>query len=183
MTNSRAWPIRPYNTQDTIAAQVDLLFGEACRPYGAFATNPVTGSHFVSGRDRIKPQKDAAYRALTAREWFAVTAPPDAPSLPLSYGEREKLKVGGLPHLVAWYARSLEARRYEFWEHPSFEDYVSGVLASPYAPDFIKQDAQLRLRFPATPLKGLGSGLYWSPVRPKSCKSVAFSRCRRDGVS
>jgi hypothetical protein len=174
--------IGPCN-MDEIEAQVDLLFQGAPARRGESRRNPVTGGGYISGYDPIKPQKEAACRALRAREWFAVTAPHDAPPLPLSYGEREALKAGGLPHLVAWYARSLEARDYKYWEHPSFDDYARGVLASPYAPDFIKEDAQLRQRFSAKPLNGLGSGLYWSPLRPKSCKSSPLLRRQRDGVS
>jgi hypothetical protein len=102
-------------------------------------------------------------RAKVARFAFSLDAPPDAPPLPLSYEERENLKGGGLPHLVAWFARSLEADNYQWWDHPVFADFASGVLASPYAPEFIKQDEQLRRRFPPTPLNGLGPGLIWSP--------------------
>jgi len=105
--------------------------------------------------------------AKVARFAFSLSAPPDAPPLPLSYQERENLKCGGLPHLVAWFARSLEVGNYQWWLHPLFEDYARGVLASPFAPDFIKQDEQLRGRFPPTPLSGLGPGLIWSPANGK----------------
>jgi hypothetical protein len=88
-------------------------------------------------------------------------APTDAPPLPLSYGEREHLKAGGLAHIVAWYARSLAAEDYDYRNHPSFEDYACGVMASPYAPDFITQDEELKRRFPPRPLDRLGAGLYW----------------------
>jgi hypothetical protein len=101
--------------------------------------------------------------ARTARKHFATIAPPDAPALPLSYSEREELKVGGLPHIVAWFARSLEACNYDLGIHPQFEPYARGVLASPYTAYFVAQDKTLQQRFPARPLKGLGSGLYWQP--------------------
>src|SRR5262245_46393248 len=115
------------------------------------------------GLNPATSRKRPRWRPKVARQWFARTAPPDAPPLPLSYEERESLKGGGLPHLVAWYARSLETLNYVVFDHPPFEDYASGVLASPFAPDFIKQDEQLRGRFPPTPLNGLGPGLIWSP--------------------
>jgi hypothetical protein len=144
-----------------IKAEVDRHFREAPDRSGYFRRNPVTGSGFTAD-DPIGPQKQAALRALTSREWFAQHVPSDAPPLPLSYYDRECLKSGGLPHIVAWYARSLEARDYIVDGHPLFEEYARGVMASPLAPDFIKEDKHLQARFPPRPLPGLGSGLYWS---------------------
>jgi hypothetical protein len=102
-------------------------------------------------------------RALAARKWFELSSPPDAPPLPLGYNEREHLKVGGLKHLVAWYACSLACRDYAVNKHPSFYDYACGVMASEHAPYFIKEDEELQRRFPPWPLKGLGPGLVWEP--------------------
>jgi hypothetical protein len=141
---------------------VDRLFGENPPRYGQRCTNPVTGGHYVGGLDPITPQKRMARLALLAREWFAPHGPPDAPPLPVSHDEREDLKSGGLPHMVAWYARSLEGRDYDLDEHPSFDDYACGVMASDFAPDFIKTE-ELQRRFPPRPLTGLGPGLYWEP--------------------
>jgi hypothetical protein len=151
--------------KSAVDLEVDRLFREAPDRFEKLRRNPVTGSNWVAGEDPIGPQKRAARRALAAREWFAKVGPPDAPPFPLSYCEREDLKRGGLPHILAWYARSLEARKYDVETHPTFDDYARGVLASPYAPPFITQDQQLRKRFPPTPLHGLGSGLYWEPPR------------------
>ena len=145
-----------------ITSQVDRMFREIGGRVGEIVLNPVTGSSWVKGIDPIGPQK-AAYRVLQARKWFADTGPPDAPPLPVSYGERESLKKGGLPHIVAWYARSLDALDYDFDGHPPFEDYARGVMASPLAPDFITQDADLLRRFPPRRLDGLGPGLVWRP--------------------
>jgi hypothetical protein len=153
--------------------EVDRLFREADLERGSVCENPVTGGKFVPGIDRIKPQKARARVALEARDWFADHGPPDAPPLPLTCGDREDLKVGGLPHIVAWFARSLEARAYDYHEHPSFDDYARGVLASAYAPEFITRDQQLQGRFPPRHLPGLGPGLYWDPPKP------ARKRCRR----
>jgi hypothetical protein len=152
---------------------VDRLFKEAPDRYASISRNPVTGSRFVRGADPIGPQKNRAMLALEARDWFSRHAPPDAPPLPLSYGDREDLKRGGLPHIVAWFARSLAARAYDYREHPSFDDYAAGVLASAYAPEFITRDQQLQGRFPPRHLPGLGPGLYWDPPKP------ARKRCRR----
>ena len=104
------------------------------------------------------------HEAQFAREYFAANGPPDAPSLPLSYNEREDLNGrGGLAKITKWYARSLEGRRYNLQEHPAFYDYACGVMASVLTPDTVRDDADLRLRFPPRPLSGLGSGLYWKP--------------------
>jgi hypothetical protein len=113
-------------------------------------------------------------QARIAREWFETHKPPDAPTLPIGYDERERLKgTGLLPHMIAWYARSLTARDYNFLDHPSFDDYACGVMASEaHAPDFIRNDEEMRRRFPPRLLNGLGPRLCWNPpklqrVRPK----------------
>jgi hypothetical protein len=156
-----------------ISLQVDRLFRELPGQSGRLCRNPVTGSCFVRGADPIGPQKKRARLALETREWFARHAPPDAPPLPLCYADREHLKVGGLHHIVAWFARSLGARDYNYRQHPSFADYAAGVLASPDAPGFITKNEELRRRFPPRRLEGLDGGMYWDPPKP------AGKRCRR----
>ena len=153
-----------------IKAQVDRLFRQAPDRHEEIRTNPVTGGRWVNRLDPVKPQKQAALRALMAGDWFARTAPPGAPPLPLSYEEREALKRGGLPHIVAWFARSLDARRYAYDEHPSIEDYACGVMASPHAPDFITQDPELLKHYPPRPLRGLDPHLYWDPPKRPRCR-------------
>jgi hypothetical protein len=103
-------------------AEVDRIFREAFLPRGSICENPVTGGKFVRGVDPVKPQKERAERALMARDWFLHHAPPDAPPLPLCYGDREDLKVWGLPHLVAWFAGSVQSRDFVVDGHPLFED-------------------------------------------------------------
>jgi hypothetical protein len=147
-----------------VQREVRRLFSSASDRFERLRENPITGAHWLSDVDPIRPQIRAARRALIARYEFASMAPPDAPPLPLSYDERERLKVGGLPHIVAWFARSSESFKYDFGIHPTFDSYAHGVLASPYAPCFITQDATLQQRFPAHQLKGLGPGLYWDPT-------------------
>src|SRR5262245_61579540 len=112
-----------------VKTEVDRLFDEAPDRFNSSRTNPVTGGRFVRGLDPIGPQKRIACRALEARERFAEDGPSDAPPLPLSYAERERLKTGGLSHIVAWYARSLRCLEYDYDAHPSFEDYARGVMA------------------------------------------------------
>jgi hypothetical protein len=151
-----------------VQLEVDRLFRKLPARRGELCWNPVTGGLFVKGLDPIKPQKERAYRALVAREWFALNGPPDAPPLPLSYEEREALKHGGVLHILAWYARSLEARDYAVEEHPSFDLYARGVMASSEAPEFITEDEQLKKRFPPASLAGIGPGLGWWPPEEHS---------------
>ena len=146
-----------------VRTQVDRMFSQIAGRGGEIVQNPVTKSSWVKGEDAEEPQQEAAHRALLARQWFAGVAPEDAPFLPLSYEERERLKVGGLEHMVALFARSLAALDYDFKSHPSFDDYARGVMASPNAPEFIKKDLDLRRRFSPGSLRGLGSGLIWRP--------------------
>ena len=103
--------------------------------------------------------------ALAARKWFADNGPPDLQPLPLGYNERERLKHGGADHILAWYARSLDSRDYNFLKHPSFDDYARGVMASEFTLDNIRNDEELQRRFPPRPLKGLGPGLHWYPPK------------------
>jgi hypothetical protein len=84
----------------------------------------------ISAVDLNTRQKRLGRRALAARKWFDLYGPPEARPLPLGYDEREALKRGGLPTVVALYARSLEGRDYDLEEHPSFDDYACGVMAS-----------------------------------------------------
>jgi hypothetical protein len=146
--------------------KIDRLFNEAADRFEEERENPVTGSRWVRGVDPIGPQKQAALRALLAREWFAITGPEGAPPLPLSYEARESLKDGGVSHIVAWFAESLKALHYDTHVHPTFDRYARGVLASPYAPNFIRNDGYLAKRFPPRPLRGLGGGLLWRPTAP-----------------
>ena len=142
-------------------SRIDRLFRKAEDSFEEIQRNPVTGSTWLSGADPVAPQKRVASRALAAREWFRMTAPKDAPPLPLSYEERERIKLCGLQYIVSVFARSLAVRDYHFDRHPSFEDYARAVLASPYTPPFIKLDQQLRQLFPPRELHGLGPGLIW----------------------
>jgi hypothetical protein len=160
-------------TEYLVRQIVDRRFEESAARHGQICRCPIIDGTYVSGFDPIDVMKELAVRALLAREWFAWNRPPDAPTLPLCYSEREALKVGGLRHIVAWYARSLEGRGYNVEEHPSFYDYACGVMVSEQTLDFVKNDPELRKQFPPRPLKGLGPGLCWHPpeaaarVRPR----------------
>ena len=49
----------------------------------------------ISAVDLNTRRNPLGRRALSARKWFDLYGPPDAPPLPLSYDEREDLKIGG----------------------------------------------------------------------------------------
>ena len=149
---------------------VDLLFARARIPGSEVQQNPVTGGHYVPPYDSVRRQKRLAQRALVARQLFAVDGPPDAQPLPLSYAEREEFKNGSLHpnrvhYIVSLFAFSVAARDYAYENHPSWEDFARGVLASPSAHDFLTNDPILRRRYPPRPLTGLNSGCCWQPAK------------------
>ena len=147
---------------DTIRTHVDRPFTDAPPWRGELCENPVTGGYWLPGDDPISRQKRMACRALFAREWFDLYGPHNAPPLPLSDAELDELKyTDPLSHIVSCFAYSLRAHDYEFNGHPSFEDFARGVLASDYAPDFVREDEVLCKRYPPRPLRGLGPGLCW----------------------
>jgi hypothetical protein len=158
---------------------VEQLFDANRKRRGQACEIPVLGGHYVPGLDRTVRMKEKARRALAAREWFAVHGPADAPRLPLSYNEREdlKLKIGGLSTIVALYARSLDGRNYDVKEHPSFEDYACGIMASEFNgyPN-MRENEQLRDRFPPRVLPGLSPGLCWQPPEEHARTMESYRR-------
>jgi hypothetical protein len=119
-------------------------------------------------------------KLLGARKWFAVNGPADAPPLPLSYDEREDLKCGGsgFQSMVAYYARSLLGQDYAVEAHPSFDDYACGVMALEDVPWYLKDDEELKRRYPPRPLPGLTiTALRWEP--PVEAKTVQKGRRRQ----
>jgi hypothetical protein len=164
------------NTMDTnfkspVEDQVDRLFSEIKAKYGECCTNPVTGGGFVWGIDPITTQKKEAVAALHAREWFAVNGPTDAPPLPLTHADVEDYRnARGLAGIVGFYARSLSRegygrRRYDFRNHPSFDDFARGLMAINTGLWRIESDQKLQKRFPARPLKGMTRSAFWAPPK------------------
>ena len=115
-------------------------------------------------------------RARTARKWFADNGPPDLQPLPLGYDERERLKHGGADHILAWYARSLDGENYDVVRHPPFEDYACGVMASEFAPDFIKKDEQCKSA------SHRESSQEWDPASAGCDLKCTPKRCLRTGA-
>jgi hypothetical protein len=149
-----------------IDREVERLFSENPPIHGKPCRNPVTGGGYMGGLDPIEEQKDAARRALLAREWFREHGPADLQPLPLGYWEREALKDKSAAHIVALYARSLAEQKYDVLKHPSFHDYACGTMASEFQGlDSMKKNPELLKRFPPRHLDGLGPGLYWLPPK------------------
>lgn len=175
--------IPPFSKAEVDAANaiVEEAFNNATDKHSAVRRNPYTSASWLAGDDPIAPQKEIAVRAVLARQWFVTHGPRDLQLLPLGYDERERLKHGGVDHIESWYARSLEAREYDVNEHPSFDDYACGVMASQHTSPFIKDDEALQRRFPPRRLNGLTSGLLWLPPNgyAKATANLASGKARK----
>jgi hypothetical protein len=171
-----------------IGSYVEELFKKDA-PFrkGNLGRNPVHGGLFVHGVDPIAPQKRDARRALLAREWFYEFGPRDAPPLPISSCQIEDMRYGfgrfgaivGLYHLIAHFARSLRGRDWDYTMHPSFGDFASSMLASVYAQhlDFLKNDEELRKRYPPRALCTIGPSGVWEPARgERQSKHFAYRK-------
>jgi hypothetical protein len=104
--------------------------------------------------------------ARLAQRFLYHMGPRDAPLLPLSNLKYKELmwSGGGIKQITAWYARSLAVFGYKVFDHPDFETFGSGVMASPFAPHHILNDPALQQRFPPRALAGLDPRLIWSPT-------------------
>ena len=159
--------LREMYSQKDIAwarAIVDHAFDSAADRYNYNRRNPIHGGSFVPEFDPIQEQKDAAIRAVLARLWHAKkhALDFDLQPLPLGRDEREEMqRRGPVGHMLKWYARSLDARDYDIVEHPSFHDFVCGMMTDIKGfPEF----EELRDRFPPRALPGLDPKVsYWEP--------------------
>ena len=158
-------------TECRIARQVDEMFGPA--PHGAYCENPVTLASYIHGADPIEPQKEAARRALRAREWFAIHGPADAQQLSLNHISLSAdywQSRGLFGYMVHLYGRSLEGE-FDVKRHPLFADYVSGVLWEAACvdngigtlPENPAEIAALERRFPPKKLARIGPSFCWEP--------------------
>ena len=163
--------------------EVERLFGEISAKRGDLCTNPVTGGDFVYGFDPIEQQKNAAYKRLLARAYFALHGPPDAPLMPTDDYERNRAKyaTGLLGFITAQFIWSLEDQD-DLRLHPSFADFASGLLwqhdnevegySLAYFPP--EQFVALKRRFPPRKLKGLE----WFDWRPPQQQARAKEKRR-----
>jgi hypothetical protein len=150
--------------EDLIRAHVDREFREAPDRFGMSRTNPIVGSGFTR-LDPVEDQKRVAYKALLAQAWLA-SQMPDGLTLPVHPDEIEDMRwKGGVRSVVGFFARSALSRSYNFVEHPSFDEFARGLMACVYAPDLVRDDEDLRRRFPPKLLNGLGPGCRWLPPK------------------
>jgi len=150
-------------SENLVWREVERLFGEISAKRGDLCTNLVTGGEFVYGFDSIKRQKDAAYKRLLVREYFALHGPPDAPLMPTDDYERNRAKHlnGLLGFITAQYIWSLE-NQHDLTVHPSFADFAFGMLWQheniggctelPFTP---QQLPEMKRRYPPRKLEGL----------------------------
>ena len=118
-------------SENLVWCEVERLFGEISAKRGDLCTNPVTGGEFVYGFNSIKRQKDAAYKRLLVREYFALHGPPDAPLTPTDDYQRNRAKYAGglLGFITAQFIWSLE-NQHDLTVHPSFADFASGCCGN-----------------------------------------------------
>ena len=167
------------NTKSWIEIEVDRLFDKMGTARGCVCQNPINSANFVWGRDPIEPQKRDAVLALLARAHFSFAGPSDAPSLPLSHDEIEDARnARGLTGVVGFYARSLALRQWNLREHPSFVDFVCGLMASNSGIWNFEKDVQLQRRFPALQFEGMGRDLCWRPPGERAQITASYNRSK-----
>jgi len=150
----------------TSLADVRRMFAHAPDHGARIRTNPVTGGEWMPGLDSTEFQIRKAYRALQAQTACAQTGLTGKYKLPLTYAEREKLKSqGGMAYGVSLFARSLAEKDYRLSNHPSFDVYMWGLLATPLGPRLIADDPTLADRFPPAPMVGLDQAGQFRRVR------------------
>ena len=174
-----------YEISDIVEREVERRFKERPPIRGCVAYNPVTHSLYAGGIDPIKPQKEAAKRALLARALFAITGPVDAQPLPVSQRERDDVETRHgystsqylFRHLLKRYSKSLENLQFDFDKHPSFAEYMRGVMWYADSPDWhdtlpfaAEGLAELKKRFPPKKLEGLNPRYFWDPPKSYSAR-------------
>ena len=147
-----------------VADAFEVLKLTAARVGERYAFLPYLDERYEPGCETLIPHlKRQVCRALAAREWFRQHAPPWSPELPLSSSEIEKLirSKSNRIAVVGYFAASLATCNWDFKKHPTFQVYAAGALASPYCPDHLRTDPELRKEFPLCPLEELDQSLCW----------------------
>jgi hypothetical protein len=98
-----------------------------------FEAPVIGGWHPVSQFDAVK---NKACRAAIARVWWQFNGPSWSRPLPLSSEEIQEAidSNDARQMLVGYFANSLQRSNYDFRRHPSFFDFCSALMASPYCP-------------------------------------------------
>ena len=118
------------------------------------ARTPWTSAHCIF-QPGIPALIDQIHAALEAQVWFARHGPCWAQPLPLAMKEISSMLRGGGPHFhLASYAFSLHALDYDYMVHPMLYEFCRGVMASPAAPDRVRDDPELRQDYPPSRCRG-----------------------------
>jgi hypothetical protein len=168
-----------------IGNEVDRVFDGVSGKPGDSCMNPITGEQFIYGYFSMKREKEAAYRRLLVREYFALSGPSDAPLVPMDEWDRDRAKhlSGLLGFVTTQFMWSVESQD-DLRMHPSFADFASGILwqheneVEGYSLSYFPSDqiAELKRRFPPRKLEGL-TGFDWCPPRrQKTPKGNSASR-------
>jgi hypothetical protein len=132
------------------------MFEQASDYEHPMRVNPVTGGGWIPDEDSTEEQVLLAWRALKAREACFSAGLVGKHSLPLCSIERQDTKKrDALGRAIELFALSPQANGYVTAAHPSFDVYMSGLLAGPLGPDFLAVDSSLAQRYPPTALLGL----------------------------
>jgi hypothetical protein len=168
-----------------IRREVERLFGEISAKRGDICMNPITGEQFIYGYFSMKREKEAAYRRLLVRDYFALNGPLDAPLMPVDEWDRDRAKhlSGLLGFITAHFMWSMEGQD-DLRVHPSFADFAAGMLwlhenvggPSELLPGTPEQLSQMKGRYSPRRLEGLNHFRWRSPkrqTRPKEKRRAA----------
>ncbi len=134
--------------------------------------NIFTGTYFTSS-EKISVEVRKSVPRLRALVHFGLDGPFGVP-LPLTYGQREQLKLSEYPEIVLWalFARSLELNKFDYELHPSFSQYVAGVLLSERGRRMLDEHSFLLSDYPPQMLRGLDiRSLLWQPLSLSGARS------------
>jgi len=119
---------------------------------------PIVGLfHQVWDEPAATALKELSRRASAWRERFAIEGPPWAQPLPISWNDCCRLaheRGDGQMQLLGQFASSLLGDK---WDpaHPSFDRFCRGLMAEPGSPAHLRNDPELRRRYPPKRLPGL----------------------------
>jgi hypothetical protein len=117
---------------------------------------------------------------LRARDWFRRWGPCWGQPLPLNEHERENWFCSSYfhLHLVALYSESLQARDFDYLEHPMFYPYARGIMAARIGEPGLWDDEELQKEFPAKKLPGLDAQGRWCPLPNRASKILELEWSR-----
>jgi hypothetical protein len=166
-------------SETLVGREVERLFGEISAKRGDLCTNPITGEQFIYDRFSIEHEKQAAYRRLLVREYFALNGPSDAPLMPIDEWDRDRAKhlSGLLGFITAQFMWSMESQD-DLRVHPSFADFAAGMLwlhedvggPSELLPGTPEQLSEMTGRYPPRKLEGLNCFSWLPPKRQNRSK-------------